>query len=155
MAGVLEGVSVLRVNTGMTERGTSFPPKQSLLGGRHIVPTNTRRLRSDFDGSAGSRRATQGSFAGRVGTCIQIVCDWFGDRIGSGSACNEGAGVLRPRRAIPGSLRMWFWRCCCWAWWPRGFLCSVRDASIRWPCCARSESGLAPRLPCNTTQAGW
>jgi predicted permease len=42
--------------------------------------------------SGGSRRATQGSVAGRAGTCGQTVGDWFGGWIGSGSACDEGAG---------------------------------------------------------------
>lgn len=45
MAGVLEGVSVLRVNTGMTWRGTSFPPKQSLHGGATSLP----RIRDGYD----------------------------------------------------------------------------------------------------------
>jgi hypothetical protein len=31
-------------------------------------------------------------FAGRAGTCVQTVGDWFGGWIGSGSACDEGAG---------------------------------------------------------------
>src|SRR5215472_11140456 len=42
--------------------------------------------------SRGSRRATQGSVAGHAGTCVQTVGDWFGGWIGSGSACDEGAG---------------------------------------------------------------
>ncbi len=38
------------------------------------------------------RRETEGSVAGGVGTCVQTVGDWFGGWIGSGSACDEGAG---------------------------------------------------------------
>src|SRR6516162_10487455 len=57
--------------------------------------------------SRGSRRATQGSVAGRAGTCVQTPGDWFGGWIGSGSACDEGTGFHRvsgdsPRSAGPG-----------------------------------------------------
>src|SRR5271169_5781023 len=41
--------------------------------------------------SRGSRRATQGSLAGRAGTCVQTVGDWFDGGIGAG---NPGRQVL-------------------------------------------------------------
>jgi len=57
VAGILERVSVLRVNTGMTwlgdlVLGDLVTTQARAWMGVPFAPTNTRRLRSDFDGSA-------------------------------------------------------------------------------------------------------